>query len=208
MHAQAQQKKVWVVPACGFDSIPADITTFLAMQQLTAVEKAEAKVVSRCYSILGGLVSGGTFNTFVEGLSRASSAENREVRRQTKGRFHRYAPQGFALPLPTSDPFVVARSADLLKYPSSAASSERPVAAYYPETLRTEVYAVIPSVWSLAKLIFGILICMARLCDFPWLLRAPTNQCSLITDLGKVFLWQGPFAPPTASWNGPRQDHA
>eukprot|EP01122_Echinamoeba_exundans_P010550 TRINITY_DN3977_c0_g1_i2.p1 TRINITY_DN3977_c0_g1~~TRINITY_DN3977_c0_g1_i2.p1 ORF type:complete len:330 (-),score=64.84 TRINITY_DN3977_c0_g1_i2:35-1024(-) len=150
LHDIARQKKVWIVPACGFDSIPADITTYAAMTMLTPEEKAHGTVTSRCYATFGGLPSGGTFSTFVELAGRSSDPKNKETMRQLRGRFHKFHPQGWAIPMPSSDPFVANRTAELLKLPSGGKVVANP--SHYPTSVKPEVYIIIPSLFSLLKM--------------------------------------------------------
>lgn len=160
LHDIARQKKVWIVPACGFDSIPADITNFSNMTKLTKEEKLGASVTSRSYAVFGGMPSGGTFNTFIDGISKSNTPENREIMSKVRGRIHRFSPQGFAIPLPTSDPIVVDRSSELLRISSAGSSTD--VTAFYPSTLRSEIYIVLPSLWSIFKIVTAIFVCFVR----------------------------------------------
>jgi short subunit dehydrogenase-like uncharacterized protein len=150
LHDIARQKKVWIVPACGFDSIPADITTYAALTMLTPEEKANGTVTARSYVVFGGVPSGGTFSTMVESMSMSAQAKNKETMSRLRGKFHRFHPQGWAIPMPSSDPFVVNRSAELLRLPSGGKADSSP--AYYPASVKPEVYVVIPSIFSLLKI--------------------------------------------------------
>ena len=106
--------------ACGFDSIPYDLGAMFTVEHLPADVPIDLRGVVRA----GGLVSGGTFETALTGMSRvrqireAAQARKRvEPRpegrssRAVAGKPHRDKVLGYwLLPLPTMDPAIVARS--------------------------------------------------------------------------------------------------
>jgi short subunit dehydrogenase-like uncharacterized protein len=123
-HAAAVASGARLVHACGFDSIPHDLGVQFAVEQLP--EGVPLRV--RGYLRAGGRFSGGTFASALTGFSRprqniaAARARKaaepprdpaRRVRAGEPGRPHR-ALGHWAVPLPTIDPQVVARSARAL----------------------------------------------------------------------------------------------
>jgi saccharopine dehydrogenase (NAD+, L-glutamate forming) len=119
-HATAQRTGARIVHACGFDSIPHDLGAYFTVQQLDGSGPIEVRGVVRA----GGMFSGGTFHSAITAFSRMRQAkeaasqrrrlESRPEGRSSQGRPgkpHRDAELGYwLLPLPTLDPFVVARS--------------------------------------------------------------------------------------------------
>ena len=119
-HATAQRTGARIVHACGFDSIPHDLGAYFTVQQLDGSGPIEVRGVVRA----GGMFSGGTFHSAITAFSRMRQAkeaasqrrrlESRPEGRSSRGRAgkpHRDAELGYwLLPLPTLDPFVVARS--------------------------------------------------------------------------------------------------
>ena len=119
-HATAQRTGARIVHACGFDSIPHDLGAYFTVQQLDGCGRIEVRGVVRA----GGMFSGGTFHSAITAFSRMRQAkeaasqrrrlESRPEGRSSRGRAgkpHRDAELGYwLLPLPTLDPFVVARS--------------------------------------------------------------------------------------------------
>ena len=119
-HATAQRTLARIVHACGFDSIPHDLGAYFTVQQLDGSGPIEVRGVVRA----GGMFSGGTFHSAITAFSRMRQAkeaasqrrrlESRPEGRSSRGRAgkpHRDAELGYwLLPLPTLDPFVVARS--------------------------------------------------------------------------------------------------
>jgi short subunit dehydrogenase-like uncharacterized protein len=123
-HAAAVASGARLVHACGFDSIPHDLGVQFAVEQLPEGVPLEV----RGYLRAGGRFSGGTFASALTGFSRprenmaAAKARKaaepprdpaRRVRPDAPGRPHR-ARGYWAVPLPTIDPQVVARSARAL----------------------------------------------------------------------------------------------
>ncbi|MCW2842657.1 MAG: Saccharopine dehydrogenase [Nocardioides sp.] len=119
-HATAERTGARIVHACGFDSIPHDLGAMFTVQQLGAQGPVTLRGVVRA----SGMFSGGTFHSAMTAMSRArqmkqASAERRRAEPRPEGRSskavagkpHRDRLLGFwLLPMPTIDPFVVARS--------------------------------------------------------------------------------------------------
>ncbi len=119
-HATAERTGARIVHACGFDSIPHDLGAMYTVQQLGATGPVNVRGVVRA----SGMFSGGTFHSAMTAMSRArqmkqASAERRRLEKSPEGRSsravsgkpHRDKVLGFwLLPMPTIDPFVVARS--------------------------------------------------------------------------------------------------
>jgi saccharopine dehydrogenase (NAD+, L-glutamate forming) len=119
-HASAENSGARIVHACGFDSVPHDLGVLYTVQQLAAKGPVAVRGVVRA----GAMASGGTFHSAMGAFSRARQMREamqarRKVEPRPKGRSskavagkpHRDRLLGFwLLPLPTIDPFVVARS--------------------------------------------------------------------------------------------------
>ncbi|MDI6909256.1 saccharopine dehydrogenase NADP-binding domain-containing protein [Nocardioides sp.] len=119
-HATAQRTGARLVHACGFDSVPHDLGALYTVQQLAATGPVRLRGVVRS----GATFSGGTFHSALGQFSRARRmraamqerrrAEPRPEGRRSRavsGKPHRDPLLGYWLvPLPTIDPFVVARS--------------------------------------------------------------------------------------------------
>jgi short subunit dehydrogenase-like uncharacterized protein len=145
-HATAVASGARLIHACGFDSIPHDLGVQFAVEQLPE----GVPLTVRGYLRAGGRFSGGTFASALTGFSRPrqnlaaararKAAEpprdpERHVRRDEPGRPHR-ALGHWAVPLPTIDPQIIARSARVLprygpdfRYGHYAAVKRLPVAA-------------------------------------------------------------------------------
>ena len=119
-HDRAVETGARLVHACGFDSIPHDLGAHFTVQQLPAGEPIRVRGVVRSNATF----SGGTFHSAMTAFSRAKQMRDAMVARRKKeprpdGRRSR-AVAGkpgrdkvlglWLLPLPTIDPFVVARS--------------------------------------------------------------------------------------------------
>jgi short subunit dehydrogenase-like uncharacterized protein len=116
----AQKSGARIVHACGFDSIPHDLGAYYTMKQLGAKGPVALRGVVRA----GAMASGGTFHSALNQFARARQmrearvarrrAEPRPEGRSSKavaGKPHRDKVLGlWLLPLPTIDPFIVARS--------------------------------------------------------------------------------------------------
>jgi short subunit dehydrogenase-like uncharacterized protein len=119
-HATAQRTGARIVHACGFDSIPHDLGVLHAIGELAAAGPVTVRGVVRA----GGTFSGGTFHSALEQFARAKPMrEAAQARRRVEprpegrssrpvgGKPHKDPLLGYWLvPLPTIDPFVVARS--------------------------------------------------------------------------------------------------
>lgn len=128
-HATAEKSGARIVHACGFDSIPHDLGAYFTIQQLAAASGSSAGVVAdpvkmRGVVRAGASFSGGTFHSAMAAFSRAKQmrdalAARKRVEQRPTGRSSR-AIGGkpgkdpvlgyWLLPMPTIDPFVVARS--------------------------------------------------------------------------------------------------
>lgn len=119
-HETAVRTGARIVHACGFDSVPHDLGAFHAVQQLGASGPVRLRGVVRSAAAF----SGGTFHSALGQFARArqmraAMQERRRVEPRPEGRRsravagkpHRDDVLGYWLvPLPTIDPFVVARS--------------------------------------------------------------------------------------------------
>ncbi len=120
-HATAQESGARIVHACGFDSIPHDLGAYFAVQQLGASGPVTMRGVVRSNASF----SGGTFHSAMGAFSRARQMREAMVARRklepkpaggrrsraVAGKPGRDKVLGYWLvPLPTIDPFVVARS--------------------------------------------------------------------------------------------------
>ncbi len=119
-HATAERSGARIVHACGFDSIPHDLGAYYTVKELAAKGPVAVRGVVRA----GGTASGGTFHSAMGAFSRARQMREAMVARRkveprpegrsskaVAGRPGRDKVLGFwLLPLPTIDPFVVARS--------------------------------------------------------------------------------------------------
>jgi len=119
-HATAEKSGARIVHACGFDSVPHDLGALYTVQQLAAKGPVAVRGVVRA----GAMASGGTFHSAMGAFARARQMrEAMQARRKVEprpegrsskavaGKPHRDRLLGFwLLPLPTIDPFVVARS--------------------------------------------------------------------------------------------------
>jgi short subunit dehydrogenase-like uncharacterized protein len=122
-HARAVETGARIVHCCGFDSIPSDLGVQFTVEQLPQGVPIHIEGLVRA----GGTPSSGTLRTVITALSRGRQnlAAHRERRRTeprpvgrssqaVMGRLHRS--QGFwAVPLPTVDAQVVARSGAALE---------------------------------------------------------------------------------------------
>jgi len=119
-HATAQAAGARLVHACGFDSVPHDLGAMFTVQHLAEGEPIRLRGVVRS----NAQFSGGTFHSAMTAMSRAKQMreamaarrrlEGRPTGRRSRavaGKPHRDPLLGYwLLPLPTIDPFVVARS--------------------------------------------------------------------------------------------------
>lgn len=120
-HHTAQRTGARLVHACGFDSIPHDLGAYFTVQQLPDDVPVTLRGVVRS----GGTFSGGTFHSALHQFARAKQMkeamgqrrraegrpENGRRSRAVQGKPHKDPVLGYyLLPLPTIDPFIVARS--------------------------------------------------------------------------------------------------
>ena len=119
-HDAAVASGARIVHACGFDSIPHDLGAWYAVSKLGSTDPITLRGVVRA----GGMASGGTFASAMGAMSRAKQMREAMVARKKKegrpagrksravaGKPHRDSSLGlYLLPMPTIDPFVVARS--------------------------------------------------------------------------------------------------
>jgi short subunit dehydrogenase-like uncharacterized protein len=119
-HDQAVASGARIVHACGFDSIPHDLGAWFTVQQLGSSDPITVQGIVRAEA----QASGGTLASAVGQFSRARQMRDAMVARRKKegrptgrksravaGKPHRDRTLGlWLLPLPTIDPFVVARS--------------------------------------------------------------------------------------------------
>ncbi len=124
-HDEAVASGARIVHACGFDSIPHDLGAWFTVQQLGDTDPITLRGVVRA----GAMASGGTFHSALGAVSRARQMREAMVARRKKegrpvgrksravaGRPHRDRLLGlWLLPMPTIDPFVVARSGAALE---------------------------------------------------------------------------------------------
>ncbi len=119
-HATAEATGARIVHCCGFDSIPHDLGALYTVKQLDASKPITLRGVVRS----NGTFSGGTFHSALGAFARAKQMRDAMVARRKaepkpEGR-HSRAVAGkpgrdkelgyWLVPLPTIDPFVVARS--------------------------------------------------------------------------------------------------
>lgn len=123
-HQRAVATGARLVHSCGFDSLPHDLGVYFTVRQLP--EGVPLRV--RGFVRASGAISGGTYQSAISGFSRMrpTIAVHRERRRlesrpagrrarAVPGRLHRDSDaQAWAVPLPTIDGQVVARSARAL----------------------------------------------------------------------------------------------
>jgi short subunit dehydrogenase-like uncharacterized protein len=119
-HDRAVETGARIVHAAGFDSIPHDLGAWFTVQELGSKDPISLRGVVRA----GGTPSGGTFHSAMAAMSRPRQMREAMVARRKKegrpagrksravaGKPHRDRVLGlWLLPLPTIDPFVVARS--------------------------------------------------------------------------------------------------
>ncbi|GII03855.1 saccharopine dehydrogenase family protein [Planobispora takensis] len=121
-HARAQETGAKIVHACGFDSIPHDLGVYFTVDRLP--EGVPIRIDG--YVRGNGRPSGGTVHSAVAAVSRArqnaqAAMARRRAEERPAGRRVRGGPGtphyvgGWALPLPTIDPQIVARSGRALE---------------------------------------------------------------------------------------------
>ena len=120
-HAEAVKTGARIVHACGFDSIPHDLGVLFTVEQLPEGVPLNVRGFVRA----GGRPSGGTFHSAMTAFSRVRETQQaHKERRQTEGRENGrrvrleakpHRELGYwAVPMPTIDPQVIARSARAL----------------------------------------------------------------------------------------------
>src|SRR4051794_24902470 len=120
-HDEASKSGARIVHACGFDSIPHDLGVLYTVQQLPEGVPLNVRGFVRA----GGRPSGGTFHSAMTAFSRVRETqqahkERRQTERPENGRSVRLEAKPhrelgyWAVPMPTIDPQVIARSARAL----------------------------------------------------------------------------------------------
>lgn len=156
-HDEAAAKGLRLVPCCGFDSIPHDLGVLYTVQQLRAHGGQGPIEIDGFVSARGGM-SGGTWNSALEIMANLGSGSAPPAARSpdTPGRGPQPTPSRpkihfarevgrWVVPMPTIDPLVVKRSAELLG----------------GEPLRYRHYLSTKSVVQLAALLGGVGTVMA-----------------------------------------------
>jgi short subunit dehydrogenase-like uncharacterized protein len=120
-HAEAVRSGARIVHACGFDSIPHDLGVLFTVEQLPEGVPLNVRGFVRA----GGKPSGGTFHSAMTAFTRVRQTQQahrarRELESRENGRRVRLAAKPhrelgyWAVPMPTIDPQVIARSARAL----------------------------------------------------------------------------------------------
>ncbi len=122
--AAAAERGIRVVSCCGFDSLPPDLGVWFTLRRLAPITGA---LRIDGYVRTGANFSGGTWHSAIGMLSELRSlkeqaralielprAPGRLVREQGGGVSRQREAQGWAVPMPTIDPWIVLRSARLL----------------------------------------------------------------------------------------------
>jgi short subunit dehydrogenase-like uncharacterized protein len=121
-HAEAVKSGARIVHACGFDSIPHDLGALFTVEQLPEGVPLNVRGIVRA----GGKPSGGTFHSAMTAFTRVRQTqqvhkERRELEGRENGRRVRLVAKPhrelgyWAVPMPTIDPQVIARSARALE---------------------------------------------------------------------------------------------
>ena len=121
-HAEAERTGARIVHACGFDSIPHDLGVLFTVEQLPEGVPLDVRGFVRA----GGKPSGGTFHSAMTAFTRVRQTqqahkERRAVEGRDNGRRVRLTAKPhrelgyWAVPMPTIDPQVIARSARALE---------------------------------------------------------------------------------------------
>jgi short subunit dehydrogenase-like uncharacterized protein len=120
-HAEAVKSGARIVHACGFDSIPHDLGVLFTVEQLPEGVPLDVRGFVRA----GGKPSGGTFHSAMTAFTRVRQTqqahkERRDMEPRENGRRVRLLAKPhrelgyWAVPMPTIDPQVIARSARAL----------------------------------------------------------------------------------------------
>jgi short subunit dehydrogenase-like uncharacterized protein len=160
-HARAVQTGARLVHSCGFDSIPHDLGAYFTVLQLP--EDVPLRVSGFVRS--SGAISGGTLYSALTGFSRiranlTAARRRRAVEPTSSDRTARTVPgrphrdrvgDGWAVPLPTLDGQVIARSA-------------RAIPRYGPD-FRYSHFAVVPRLPTAMGAVLGVgaLMCLAQI---------------------------------------------
>jgi short subunit dehydrogenase-like uncharacterized protein len=170
-HRRATETGARIVHACGFDSIPHDLGAYFTVLQLP--EDVPLRLSG--YVRASAMFSGGTFHSAVTAMSRgrqnlSAARQRRAAEPKTGARGARYVAGrphhesvsgGWALPMPSIDGPLVARSA-------------RAVERYGPD-FRYSHFAVMPHLWTAAGTVAGI-GAIAGLAQIPPARRALLNR--------------------------------
>jgi short subunit dehydrogenase-like uncharacterized protein len=127
--ATARANGARIVHACGFDSIPHDLGAFFTVRELAAGGEITGPLTMKGVVRTNATFSGGTFHSALGQMSRpremaTASRERRALEVRPEGRMSRAAKPSLGrdrelgywlLPLPTIDPFIVARSGRALE---------------------------------------------------------------------------------------------
>jgi short subunit dehydrogenase-like uncharacterized protein len=130
-HERAVSTGARIVHACGFDSIPHDLGAYYTLQALharmTPEERAQAPVEMEGFVRAKGTISGGTWHSALEIMSRMREHAVEHKRRMksrphsarraeqiTRGPSYRKDLGFWAVPMPTIDPAIIVRSAETL----------------------------------------------------------------------------------------------
>ncbi|MER7556770.1 saccharopine dehydrogenase NADP-binding domain-containing protein [Nocardioides sp. NPDC126508] len=127
--AVARANGARIVHACGFDSIPHDLGAYYTVRELAAGGEITGPLTMKGVVRSNATFSGGTFHSALGQMSRpremaAASRERRALEVRPEGRTSRPAKPSLGrdrelgywlLPLPTIDPFIVARSGRALE---------------------------------------------------------------------------------------------
>lgn len=122
-HDEAAAKGLRLVPCCGFDSIPHDLGVLYTVQQLRE-RGAQGPIEIDGYVTARGGISGGTWQSALQVMAEERGRPGHEPREeagrgptpaQARPRIHHAkAVDRWVLPMPTIDPLVIQRSAELI----------------------------------------------------------------------------------------------
>jgi short subunit dehydrogenase-like uncharacterized protein len=151
-HARAVETGARLVHACGFDSVPHDLGAYFTVQQLPADVPLRVSGYVRAHAAFSGGTLSSAITAFSRGRQNLASARARKAAEPRGGlRRARYVPgrphrepvdSGWALPMPTIDGPLVARSA-------------RALDRYGPDFAYSH-FAVVPKAWQAAGLVAGV----------------------------------------------------
>jgi len=167
-HEEARKKGIYIIGACGFDSIPCELGLVFCQKQFEAIEGNGDFAYAESYLAFqsgpaGGAVNTGTWESAIYGFATAD--QTRSQRRKlladktiTKGKYRSRKPNFFrndeldgvwAVPFPGSDRSVVNRT----QYFNYEHSNERSInlSCYYTVANRWRVF-----LFSLFGIVFGL----------------------------------------------------